>query len=233
MYKKLLEYQEIDKQLKALEESLKGNEDYKKFNIAFRFLKTVNETKNAIEERSGYLLANLENLNKKYTRLLEEKAEFEEMDENMDESTANFLKKKSVELSKAFGDIEAEIEKLQKEMNDLVNQYKKLTADTKAMKEQYEKLKDSISQLQKSSEVKRAEITQRLNEIAKDIPAELMEMYQAARKMNKFPIVCVISEKDCRHCVACGTEFSTLDVAKLKKDRFIRCENCRKLIFLE
>ncbi len=233
MYQKLLEYQEEDRKLKTIEDAYKTNEDYKKYNVAVRFLKTVTETKNQIEDRAAYLLSELEALNKKYDRLAEDQTEFDEIDDAQEESTVTFLKKKSQELSKAFADIEKEIEKLNGEMTELVAQYKKLSAETKAMKEQYEKSRESVEAIRKTGESEKAVITKKLEEIAKQIPPELMAKYNAARKTSKFPLVYVVDAGDVKHCAACGTEFSTLETATLKKDKFIECENCRKLIFLK
>jgi len=233
MYKKLLEYQEEDRKLKEIEDRLKSNDDFKKYNVAVRFLKTVGETKQQIEDRAKYLMSVLGDLESKYAHLQEEEAEFDQTEHADDETTVAFLKKKAQELSKALGEIEKEIEKLTQEMTDLVAQYKKLSAENKAMREQYEKTKSAVADIQKSVEKDRAEINARLNEIAKDIPKELMEKYQTARRSSKLPLVHVVEEKDLRHCVACGTEFSALSVATLKKNRFIECENCRKLIFIK
>ena len=233
MYNKLLEYQEEDKKLKAIDDGLRANEDYKKYNVAGRFLKTVTETRTQIEQRAEYLLSQLAGLEKKYARLLEEKAEFSEIDDAEEESTVNFLKKKSSELSASFAEMEKEIDKLNKEMTELVNQYKKLMTETKTMKETFDACKEEVKKLQAEVEGQKAEITKRLEELAKGIPSDLMEKYRTARKSNKFPLVYVVDESECKHCVACGTEFSALSVTKLKKDRFIECENCRKLIFIK
>ncbi|MBO4572496.1 MAG: hypothetical protein J5762_01840 [Clostridia bacterium] len=233
MYRKLLEYQEEDKKLKAIEDTYKTNEDYKKYNVAVRFLKTVSETKTQIEDRAGYLLSELDDLKVKYERLAEEQTEFEAVDEANEEATVVFLKKKSQELSKAFADIERDIDKLNAEMTELVSQYKKLSAETKAMKEQYEKSREAVAAIQKNGEGEKNEITNKLADIAKSIPAELMAKYNAARKSNKFPLVYVVEPSETKHCAACGTEFSSLESATLKKDKFIECENCRKLIFLK
>ena len=234
MYKKLLEYQEEDKKLKVIEDQLKTNEDFKKYNVAVRFLKTVNETRAQIEDRAAYLLSVLKDLEAKYARLAEEQAEFSEIDEAAEENTVVFLKKKSQELSKSFADMEKDIEKLNREMSDLVVQYKKLSAETKSMKEQFESSKAAVAELQKKVEKERAEISAKLEKIAENIPADLMAKYQTARKSSKFPLVHVVEGgTEVRHCVACGTEFSALSVAKLKKDKFIECENCRKLIFMK
>ena len=231
MYKKLLEYQEIDKNLKAMEDKLRSDESYKKYAASVRFLKTVNETRTQIEDRAKFLLDSLEELSARYNKLCTDKKEFEDIDDIKEEATVTFLKKKAEELSNAFKAVENEINALTKEMNGLVNQYKTLAANTKAMKEQSEASKVEIEKLQSAQAAEKAEITKKLAALEKDIDPDLMAKYKERRSKIKFPIV--VPSSDLKHCRGCGTEFSSLEAANLKKEKYIECENCKKMIFLE
>lgn len=233
MYKKLLEYQEIDKNLKAMEDKLHSDESYKKYSVAVKFLKTVNEKKAQIEERAQFLLDTLEELSARYNRLLDEKAEFEDIDDIKEEATVTFLKKKAEELSTAVKAVETEISTLTKEMNGLIGQYKTLAANTKAMKEQSEASKAEIEKVQAAQESDKMAITKKLATLEKQIDPNLMAKYKERRSKIKFPIVVVVPQSDVKHCLGCGTEFSSLEAANLKKNKYIECENCKKMIFLE
>ena len=235
MLEKLMEYQEVDKELKAIEDSLKASADYKKLAQATKFLRTVGDTKAQIEDRAKALYSLAAELENTYALLLEEQHEFDESDSAQELSTVSYLKKKSQELSRKFSALEAEINKLNQEIVDLTAQYKKLSANTKAMMEQREKSKEGYEALVKEKEAEKESITKRLKEIAKDIPKEYMEKYLEKRKDNKFPICyeIEINPKGSVHCTACGTEFSALQLTNLKQKGFIECENCRKLIFVK
>ena len=52
-----MEYQEVDKGLKAIEDLLKNSEEFKKYALARKFLKTVNDTKAQIEEKAKALVS--------------------------------------------------------------------------------------------------------------------------------------------------------------------------------
>lgn len=235
MLEKLMEYQEVDKELKAIEDSLRASSDFKKLAQATKFLRTVNETKAQIEDRSKALYSLAEELEKNYALLLEEQHEFDDAGNAQELSTVSYLKKKSQELSRKFSALEAEINKLSQDIADLAAQYKKLSANTKAMMEQREKSKEGYDALVKEKEAEKEAINKRLSEIAKDIPKEYMEKYLEKRKDNKFPICYEIElkQKGSVHCTACGTEFSALQLTNLKQKGFIECENCRKLIFVK
>ena len=230
-----MEYQEVDKELKALEDTLRQSEDFKKLAVATKFLRTVSDTKAQIEDKAKSLHALAEQMEKTYAALVEEQHEFDEADAAQELSTVSYLKKKSHELSKKFSALESEINKLTAEIGELTSQYKKLAANTKAMIEQRDKSKEGYDNLVKEKDAEKSEIEKRLKTIAKDIPAEYMEKYLEKRKDNKFPICyeIEINPKGSVHCTACGTEFSSLQLSNLKQKGFIECENCRKLIFVK
>lgn len=234
MLEKLMEYQRVDKELKALDDALRSSEDFKKYSQARKFLKTVAETKDQIDDKAKSLIALCAQLEAAYATLLEEEAEFKDVGEGKDLTTVSYIKKKAHELSVKLANLENEIAKLNADLGELTVQYKKLVKQNNLMKEQRDESREKYEALVKEQEAERAAIEKRLAEIAKDIPEEYMNRYLEKRKDNKFPICyeIEIGGKGSVHCTACGTEFSSLQLSKLKQDGFIECENCRKLIFV-
>ncbi len=230
MIEKLLEYQKVDADLKNIENELKKSDEFKKYAQAVKFLKTVTESKAQIESKAASLLLGMQNLQERLEKLSEDKSEFTGIDEVDDENTLAFLKKKSAELSKQYASLEAEIEKLLKEMTELTASYKKLMANTKVMLAQQDEYKVKYEELSKQKESEKNKIKKQLELIAKDIPAEYLSKYKEKRKDPKFPIVYELSGK---HCSACGTELSQLELSRLKNEKIIECENCRRLIFIK
>ena len=235
MLQKLMEYQEVDKELKAIEDSLKASDEYRKLATATKFLRGANETKDQIEDRAKALFSAMNELNATYDALKEEQGDFADSDQAKEESTVSYLKKKSQELSRKFSSLESEITRLSGEITDLVNQYKKFMSNVKTMMTQRDENKEKYETLVRDTEPKKKEIAERLAAISKDIPKEYMERYLEKRKDNKFPICYEIEipPKGSVHCTACGTEFSSLELSKLKQNGYIECENCRKLIFIK
>lgn len=230
MIDKLLEYQNIDAGLKEIENSLRQSEEFKKYAQAVKFLKTVADSKAQIESKAASLLGAMNTLQAKLEKLNEEKAEFTDLDGVEDENTINFLKKKSNELSKQFAALEGEITKLSQEMTDLTAQYKKLMSNTKVMLAQQDDNKKKYEELSKSKEEEKAAIKKKLDLLTKDIPQGVMAQYKEKRKDPKFPIVYPV---DGKHCTACGTELSQLEYTRLKQEKIVECENCRRLIFIK
>lgn len=230
MIEKLLEYQTIDAELKNIENELKKSDEFKKYAQAVKFLKTVSDSKTQIESKASSLLSNLNALESELKKLDEDKNEFSTLSDVEDESTLAFLKKKSQELSFMYAALEQKIEKLSKEMSELTASYKKLMAGTKLMLEQQDEYKKKYEDLLKEKETEKTKIRKKLDVIEKDIPKEYMEKYKEKRKDPKFPIVYELKDK---HCAACGTELSQLELSRLKNEKIIECENCRRLVFIK
>lgn len=228
MIEKLLEYQAIDANLKNIENDLKKSEEFKKYAQAVKFLKTVSESKAQIEAKASALLAGIKVLEEKLAKLDENKSEFTGLEDLEDVETVAFLKKKSNELAKQYASLEGEIDKLSKDMTELTVQYKKLMSSTKLMLAQQEEYKQKYEDLAKEKDEEKEGYKRQLAVIAKDIPTEFLNRYKEKRKDPKFPIVYEIEGK---HCPACGTELSQLELSRLKSEKIIECENCRRLIF--
>lgn len=232
MIEKLLQYQEVDASLKAIENDLKKSDEFKKYARAVMFLKTVAESKAQIEAKATSLVAAMDGLEARLNALENEKKEFENTDDAKKEETFAFLKKKSQELSARFGPIEEELDALLKEMNALADQYKDLMDKTRNMLSQQDEYKAKYEALSATRDAEKAKIRKELEKIAKDIPEEYMKKYKEKRKDPKFPIVYELGDND-KHCPACGTELSQLELSRLKTEKMIECENCRRLIFIK
>ncbi len=230
MIEKLLEYQNVDAELKSIENDLKKSEEFKKYAQAVKFLKTVADSKAQIESKAAALLSGIKILEERLTKLDEDKNEFKGLDDIESEETLAFLKKKSQELAKQYASLEGEIEKLLKDMTELTASYKKLMASAKLMLQQQDEYKAKYEELSHKKDAEKKAIKARLAAIAKDIPEEYLNKYKEKRQDPKFPIVYEVTGK---HCTACGTELSQLELSRLKNEKIMECENCRRLIFIK
>lgn len=230
MIERLLEYQQVDGELKVIENELKKSEEFKKYAQAVKFLKTVSDSKAQIESKAAALLSGIKVLEDRLAELNEDKNEFVGLDDVEDKDTLAFLRKKSQELSKQYAALEGEIEKLIKDMTELTASYKKLMASAKLMLQQQDEYKVKYEELSHQKDAEKKKIKQKLAEIAKDIPEEYLNKYKEKRQDPKFPIVYEVTGK---HCAACGTELSQLELSRLKNEKIMECENCRRLIFIK
>lgn len=229
---KLLAYQSEDAKLFEIEKKLNDSPSRHQGIQAQRFLRTVSDTLASIETKAVELNGLYENAVKELSQIKEDNAEFTLIAEKAtDEKEIAFLKDSAQKLTKSLDELRKKITRLEQEMNDAVRNYTKLKKETLAYQKQYEEAGKEYSSLKESVAEDRKKVEAELKKLAVGIPEDIMKKYAEKRKDKTFPIIYKM-ESDDKHCPACGTELSLIQIDKLaKNNEIIECENCRKLLF--
>ncbi len=226
----LLKYQEVDEKLKAIEDALKGSEEFKKYAQATKFLKTVDDSRILYEDRSSALISNFNEKQSELAKLIDEMNDLSEsLADDADEKEISFLSKRASELQKKLQSLESQIQKLESEIKEVLSQYSNFVKKTKVYMEQRKENKEKYEKLLAEKEAERKSISDELKVLEKDIPEDLMKVYKDKRKDGKFKIVCKVENG---YCTSCNTELVIAEKEKLKKEKIIECPNCHKLIYV-
>lgn len=226
----LLKYQEVDEQLKAIEDALKSSDEFQKYAKATKFLKTVDESRAQYEDRSGALMSAYNDKQDELAKIVSEINEISSMlDGDSEEKEVEFLSKRVADLQKMLQSLDVQIQKLESDIKEVLSQYSNLAKKTKEYMSQRKEFGEKYEELKAQKDEERKKITSELATLEKGIPAELMKIYKDKRKDGKFKIVCKV-EGD--YCTSCNTELFTADKEKLKKNKIIECPNCHKLIYI-
>ncbi len=226
---KLLEYQSVDAQLKAIEQELSGNEDRKKGIAAKKFLDTVNESLSELDRKA----AEFDNAYTKYTdvygKLAETQKEFDGALEYDSEDELVFVKKKAQELMEELKTLEKTVLRLKDEIVALTEQYNALKRKTAAAQKQFKECGQKYTELKASKAAEQKAITAKLAEIEKEVPAEIMQLYKQKRADKIFPIL--YEYGGAGFCPHCRTEISKLAESNLAKKGVIVCDNCGRILY--
>lgn len=229
MYKDLVKYQEIDAQLKAIEQEIGGSEERKKTAVAKKFLESVGDSVATLDNKAKELNAVFESLNKKRSELDEKAKEFENAIATCeDESEIAYIEKKAEELLQKATVLENELNTLTEEINNAVSQYAQLKKKTADAKKQYNEYGAKYNELKKSKEGEMLSIKAQLNQLESKVNPALMEKYKTKRKDKMFPILYSVTGKLCSHC---RMELSMAELNKLNTGEVIECDNCHCLIY--
>ena len=228
----ILSYQEVDKELKILEDELYKNEDTQKFFTAKKFLATVNETLQGLESKAktivdsyNFSLAEVKNLQaeaSEYTQSVESCESEEEL---------NYYKQKYQAVCDMIASAENKANSLYKEMDALLKEFNLLRGKTKEMKVQFEEYGPKAKEFADSQKSKKQELQSRLDEIQKNIDEDLMKKYLSRRKDKKFPIVYGVDVSKNNYCPSCATGMSISAINDLASGGIKECESCRKLLY--
>jgi len=236
--KPLLEYQEIDIELKKI--SLRLNKDpniaaLEKVRSEFN---SARQAMNTQEEFATSLLSQMEQI-KKYSdennqKLKEYMAELAKVDED------DLEKKKEIiagieDLRDKTASLEKKIDDKQKKGQKAINEYLKAKELGGKKKEQFSKLKAEVDKTSGAKQPKIDELTKRLNDKKKEIDKTLFSEYEKLVANGKFPPVVEANPSGGGknyNCAGCGMEVSQSTKFSLEKDGLVNCDNCRRLIYI-
>ncbi len=227
----ILNYQDVDAKLYKIERELAGSEERKEYAKVKKFMETAPEKLDALENKAKALRAEGDQLTKQYESLEETLKDFEHLDELVTEGAdISFYKKNAQSI----------VEKLKKVKADL----NALIANIKGTDEEYQKLKKQILSIEKkapaiykaykdlkaSREGEKAPLETELATLAKEVPAEMLEVYKTKRKEKIFPVVGKIVGGRCPYC---SMDLPIAARSKLSGGGWIECENhiCNRILF--
>lgn len=224
----LLNYQEVDKNLKKIEQDIAANEDRKRALSAKSYIMEGEELATKIDRKAIELINMFNKLKETYNEHSALIAEYGTLSETLtDEGEISYLNKKVAQalnniknIEKDIAVLKAEIENTTKAFNDFKKKFMAAKTDYAKYKENFEKFKDS-----KAAEIADAE--KELAVLAKKIDKALMDKYNKKRSDKIFPILVSLMGN---MCGGCNTELPLNAINKIKNENYIECENCRRMI---
>ncbi|MCQ2602918.1 MAG: C4-type zinc ribbon domain-containing protein [Clostridia bacterium] len=236
-FDKILEYQSIDKELIALENEVATCPEINRLFAVKQKIKSAGDSVMSIISESNDMMANGADLNDKINKIAEKIKEFDGVTADLNSAAdageaAHYLK--------MLDDIIAELVALEKDIkkdsarsDDLVADFNKYWEAGTKLNEEAKVANDALNAYVQVRQPKANDLKAKLAEISKDIPAEVLSIYQRLRASKKFPAV-VQYDKGTQTCRGCGIEVSPELKKNLKAEGdYAECTNCGRIIFVK
>lgn len=233
-FDKILEYQKVDMEMTAIEQSFFKNDVYKNFTnnqnklkaAAAKMEKITQEAWELSQSASKYK-EKTKNISKQLDELLSVVDEIEDLAEAEHYiKLINTLSDSLAALEKDAEKDKAQGAKINAEWNEILKIGQDLTKTVKQIKPEYDKIYEEVRK-------QREEVEARLKAIAKDVENEFIEKYIALKKDRKTRAF-VKFDPEVRMCCGCNMELSGDTLAKLKKQGdWTECPNCGRILFIE
>ena len=230
MIDELLQYQEADGKLRAIEQEIASTEERKKYMTARKFLEKAPEKLEALDARASEFKIMFERLEKKYAEIADTIKDYENLDEMIDEQGGEiaFYKKNAAAISENLKNLKTEINKLVAQIEKTSAEYAAAKKQTIAMQRQYKEYKEKYAAVKEARAAEISAAEEELAKLAKEVPAETLAKYKAKRKEKVFPVVVEVTGN---RCPQCGMELSIAEISKLTDGNFIECDSCRRILF--
>ncbi|MDE6060235.1 MAG: hypothetical protein K2G31_02030 [Clostridia bacterium] len=232
-FDKILQYQKIDQELLALENEVAKSDAMQKYAVAKNKLNTATTALNQIKTEAAELLGGYNAMKSKIEAL---KAELDDFDGILDDVQDVGEAEHYLKLVTAIAD---KINALEKEANVAASKIDQIGDSYKKTFEQGVKANDSVRVAKAEYNVyisemqpKVAGIRAQLAELKKEIPENLMEVYQSLRSSKKMPAF-VEYDPNRKMCGRCFMEVSNDVCSKLiNPGDYAECPNCRRVLFV-
>lgn len=225
----ILKYQEIDTKLYKLEREIASSEERKEYVKFKKFLETAPEKLDAMEVKANALKTEAAEITKKYEKAEETLKDFEHLDELVtDGANIAFYKKNAQSIADQLKKLKADLATLINNIKSVDSEYQKLKKQVISAQKQYAEAAEKYKAVKSSKDEEKKGIEKELATLAKEVPEELMNVYQTKRKERIFPVVGEIAGN---RCPFCSMEPPLAARSKLSGGGKIECDNCHRIIF--
>lgn len=229
---KLLEYQEIDIQLRRQLDILEKNEDVKKieqakneFAIAKKKVQDSEKTAKQLVDYFESAKKYLSDINKKVSEIEKaiESGNLDKVQNLTDE--LNKLKNKLIEL-------EEKIVERKKLAEGVIKNYESANDYGRKIKNIYTAATQRQNALRNKIEPEINKLKAKLKELEPDIDSEIMNRYKSLTAEHKYPaFVEAYLDDKVFSCRGCGIALSKTNSSVLTEKGYTVCESCRRIIY--
>ena len=226
----ILEYQEIDKALFAMERELSSCEERKKYVTLKKFWDGAPEKLDSMEAKAAAFRAEADALIAKYEQVETTLHDFENLEELIsDGADVSFYKKKAQSVFEQLKKVKAELGALTANIKSADEEYQKLKKQVLSAKKQLVAAKDAYEAVKNARKDEREAIESKLSAIVGKIEPEVMAKYQTKRKEKVFPVFAELYGEN--RCSCCSMDLPLAACSKLDGGAVIECDHCHRLIY--
>ena len=230
---KILEYQNLDTEIKKLEEALENSSDQKAMNSLKKVVQETQSISANLEKEAEKTIAEFNKMKKNYA---EATSALERLDQSQ---TNNYTEKQCAECVKQLNNIANFLASLEKVMRQTAEKINSILVEYDAAKKNYEIAKKKHASHKQNLENLKEKIQPQLESLQKDLAKmeqgledKFIKKYKTKRHDKIFPVVVQLRGNACG---GCGMELPSAQIEKLKKDGFLECENerCHRIIYFK
>ena len=226
---KILEYQELDRELIKLEKELAGSEAKKTVNTMVQYVKDAQNKSVTLENEAKDLMADYDNLNKafeenfKKAQILSKK----EVESLSEEDLKVFLSQTNA-INNNLSIIERKLYSQSQKIEEILKNFEDTRNGIMKARKLHSESKEAYQKISEEKEPEIAKFKKQLESKEKGIDKKIMEKYKSMRQDRIFPIFVPINNTSCG---ACGMQIPSFKLTTLKTEGFMDCEYCRRLIY--
>ena len=231
---KILEYQELDIELRKIDIEFNKNSDKKK-------LDTVKNEFNGVQKEIAASVEEAERLAKEIEQVHADARASEKRIEELEKAFAAAADDKAkAALLPAMETEKSKLDSYKNKVTNKIDRIRKLLVtctqqqhEKKNIKAEFDKVKAALEKQLAEIQPKRESIKKRMRELRDAADKELMEQYLKFRKDGAPPVFVKARASGSDYACYCGMQLSQSNIGKLKTDGMCRCDTCRRIVYTD
>ena len=227
---KILEYQKKDLEAIKLQRQLDNNADRKAYQDAAGQAKIAQNRSTELEKEAARLLQEFENLKKTYAENAKSaNVVIGKNLSNADEAELDNISAVALDIERNLSILEKKILSQAERVNAILGEFEQTKKKYIAARDKHKHHKTQYEQYASKITPEIDKIESELKKLEPEIDQLLLEKYKKRRQDKIYPVFVPLRDQSCGGCM---TEMPLASLEKLKKQGFLDCEYCRRIIYI-
>lgn len=228
--KKILDYQTKDFEIIKLERALNESADKKILDNLVDLVKSSQNTSAMLEKEAEETLLQYNNMKKNYEENIKifENLNRKDLDK-LTETEISDVMKVANNISTNLNIMEKKLLQQADKINNILSEFENAKKRYNSAREKHKIHKEKFNKQTMDIQPQIDKLALELVAMEKSIDAKLLSKYKIKRQDKLFPIFVAVNSNSCGGCMM---ELPSGQIEKLKKDGFLECENCHRIIYL-
>ena len=228
---KILEFQSLDNEIRKLQQELLNSPDQKAIESLQKVVKETQTISATLEKEAEKSITEYQKMQKSYDDAFSALSKLEKSQETtLSEAEYAACVKQLNSIAGFLGNLEKRIMQIADKVNSILSDYELAKQNYNIAKQKHSKHKSNLEMLMQKVQPQIDELSSKLAALESGLDQAFLKKYKAKRADRIFPVVVPMRDNSCGGCMM---ELPMAQIEKLKKDGFLECESCHRIIYLK
>lgn len=228
---KILEFQGLDNEIRKLEQQLINSPDQKAINKLKNIVKETQTISATLEKEAENAVGEYQKMQKSYQDAISSMKKVESKQaQALSEEEYSACVKQLNNIAGFLASVEKRIMQIADKVNTIVSDYENAKKNYNLAKKQHSAHKSNLEALTNQIQPQIDDLSAKLASLESGIDQAFLKKYKGKRQDRIFPVVVPMRDNSCGGCMM---ELPMAQIEKLKKDGFLECESCHRIIYLK
>ena len=230
MFENIIEYQRLDGKILSIKRDMEKNEAKITLNKVVALVKDAQTKLIELENKAKATILDFDKCQAEYELSYNELVNLTKEDvSSLTEEQANVQLERINKLANTLSQLERALSMQAENVGAIIKNFEICRSNIMNYKQKYKETKEKVDALQKDLVPQVEQIKKQMQELEKQIDANLLAKYKHLRQDKIFPVFVPLNNNACG---GCSMALPSALMTKLKENGYLECEQCRRFIYI-